>query len=414
MLMVFASQRKFVLIAVLGSFLPSSSFAGSRTQTVVWNFSNRNGDGAYPAQNSVISDVEGNLYGVTVDGGGYTSCQNGCGIAFELSPNGSGGYEETILHDFTGTDGDGANPYGGLVLNQDGNLYGTTLAGGINGTGTVYELSVSGGDWTETILYSFGAVGSSDAEGPQSGLVLDSTGNLYGTAGGGGAANGACDCGTIFELTPSGDTWTETILHRFRGAGGLYNGDGSGPNGLTFDAVGDLYGSTAAGGNQRQNYGTVFRLKRTSSGWAYKVLYSFTGPETGFRPEGNVVVDKAGRIYGTCYEGGGTVWELTKSGTTFALQVLHDFSVDGSGPGGIAMDASRNIFGATQGSSNTFYKLSKSGNAWSETVLHTFTGGADGADPSLGTPLLEPNGNIFGLADGGGTYGYGVAFENVP
>ena len=410
----FRPLRYFALLVIFALGLPRTS-AASRTQTVLWNFSDTNGDGAYPAQNSLISDAHGNLFGVTVDGGGYSSCQNGCGVAFELSPNESGGYDETILHDFTGTDGDGANPYGGLVLDKHGNLYGTTLAGGVNRTGTVYELSPnSGGGWTETVLYSFGAVGSDDAEGPQSGLVLDSTGNLYGTAGGGGGNNGACDCGTIFELTHSGDAWTETILHRFRGGGGLYNGDGSGPNGLTFDAVGDLYGSTAAGGNQRQNYGTVFRLKRTGSGWAYKVLYSFTGPETGFRPEGNVVVDKAGRVYGTCYEGGGTVWELTQSGTIFTLQVLHDFSVDGSGPGGIAMDASKNIFGATQGSSSTFYKLSKSGSAWNEVVLHAFTGGADGADPSLGTPLLERNGNIFGLTDGGGTYGFGVVFENTP
>jgi uncharacterized repeat protein (TIGR03803 family) len=409
----------------LGLVLLCTSAAWSRTETVVWNFSNSNGDGANPFSNSLISDGKGNLFGVTA-AGGSTSCQGGCGVVFELSPNGSGGYNETILHDFTSSNGDGESPRGALLFDPQGNLYGTTIVGGINGTGTVYELSPnSGGGWTETILYSFGVAGSGDAALPQNGLIIDSAGNLYGTAGGGGINDGFCtgDCGTVFELSPSGGGWTETILHRFRGNGGRYSGDGAQPNGLTFDSSGNLYGSTFTGSNQRQNEGTVFRLKHTKAGWVENVLYSFTGAD-GFRPWGNVIVNKAGHIFGTCNEGGannaGTVWELAGSGTKFTSQVLYNFSYSGGGalPGGITMNKVGNILGAATGNSSagtaTFYKLIKSGNTWSEKVLHTFTGGADGGTPSLGPPLLDPSGNIFGLTAFGGTFGDGVAFELTP
>jgi uncharacterized repeat protein (TIGR03803 family) len=418
----FRSQPGYLLLAVLGSVFLCSSAAGSRTQTVVWNFSNTNGDGANPNTNSLISDGKGNLFGLTGEGGS-SNCMFGCGVAFELSPNGSGGYDETILHDFTGTNGDGAGPVGGLLFDQHGNLYGTTIGGGANGTGTVYELSPnSGGGWTETILYNFGVVGSGDATYPRSGLIMDSVGNLYGAASGGGTNSGRCGpgCGTVFELSPSGGGWTETILHRFRGTGGRYNGDGSGPNGVTFDALGNLYGSTVQGGI-RQNDGTVFKMKHTKTGWVESVLYSFPGGDSGMNPEANVIVDKAGNIYGTCLQAYGSVWELVRSGNAFTLQVLHAFSLnEANQPGGIAMNAAGNIFGAaTTGpygcnGCGALYKLTKSGTTWSEKVLHSFTGGADGGNPSLGAPLLDPSGNIFGLTDGGGTFGFGVVFENIP
>jgi len=421
----FSWQPRYVLLTALGLVLLCASAAWSRTETVVWNFSNSNGDGANPLSNSLISDGKGNLFGATLSGG-VPNCMGGCGMVFELSPNGSGGYNETILHDFTGTNGDGAGPPGGLVFDPQGNLYGVTVEGGANGTGTVYELSPnSGGGWTETILYSFDAAGSGDAALPQNGLIIDSAGNLYGTAGGGGINNGSCtgDCGTVFELSPSGGGWTETILHRFRGAGGHYNGDGAGPNSLSFDTLGNLYGSTLTGGNQRVNWGTVFRLKHTNTGWVESVLYNFTGAD-GFRPYGNVVVNKAGHIFGTCNEGGennaGTVWELARSGNKFALQVIHNFSFSGGGvlPGGITMNKVGNILGAATGTGSdgtaTFYKLIKSGNTWSEKVVYTFSGGSDGGEPSLGPPLLDSSGNIFGLTVTGGTFGDGVAFELTP
>ena len=410
------SRLAYHLAAALGLVWLCASPAWSRTETVVWNFSNSNGDGANPLSNSLISDGKGNLFGATLSGG-VPNCMGGCGMVFELSPNGSGGYNETILHDFTGTNGDGAGPPGGLVFDPQGNLYGVTVEGGANGTGTVYELSPnSGGGWTETILYSFGAANSGDANLPQNGLIRDSAGNLYGTAGGGGINDGSCigDCGTVFELSPSAGGWTETILHRFRGAGGRYNGDGAGPNSLTFDTLGNLYGTTYVGGNQRLNYGTVFKVKRTKTGWVESVIHSFTVAD-GTNPWGNVIVDKAGRIYGTCNQAGGTAWELSRSGSAYSLRVLYSFSLVNGGPGSITMNRVGNILGATAANGSdgtaTFYKLIKSGNSWTEKVVHTFTGGSDGGEPSLGPPLLDSSGNIFGLAVTGGD---GVAFELTP
>jgi uncharacterized repeat protein (TIGR03803 family) len=418
------SRLAYHLAAALGLVWLCASPAWSRTETVVWNFSNSNGDGANPSSNSLISDGKGNLFGATLNGGS-PNCTGGCGVVFELSPNGSGGYNETILHGFAGTNGDGAYPPGGLVFDAQGNLYGATSEGGANGTGTIYELSPnSGGGWSETVLYSFGAANSGDANLPQNGPIIDGAGNLYGAAGG-GVNGGYCidRCGTVFELSPSSGGWTETILHRFRGSGGRYNGDGAGPNGLAFDDVGNLYGSTFTGSNQRQNWGTVFKLKHTKTGWVESVLYSFT-PVNGTRPYGNVVVNKAGDVFGTCNSGGindaGTAWELVRSGTTFTLQVLYSFSYSGGGalPGGITMNKVGNILGAAAGNGSagtaTFYKLIKSGNTWSEKVLHTFSGGSDGGEPSLGPPLLDASGNIFGLAVTGGTFGDGVAFELTP
>jgi len=151
----------YVLLAIFTLAFPFTSAAGSRTQIVVWSLSKSNG---YVIQSSsLISDGQGNLFGVT-QGGGSENCAGGCGVVFELSPNGNGGYNETIPHGFQGSNGDGANPYGGLLFDQQGNLYGTTSLGGANGTGTVYELSpISGGGWTETILYSFGTLSSGRA-----------------------------------------------------------------------------------------------------------------------------------------------------------------------------------------------------------------------------------------------------------
>ena len=240
---------------------------------------------------------------------------------------------------------------------------------------------------------------------------MDSAGNLYGSAGGG--RNGYhCigGCGTVYELSLSGGIWTETILHKFRGDGSRYGGDGAGPNSLTFDALGNMYGSTSMGGNQYDNYGTVFMLEHAKKRWVYSLVHNFGGVE-GFRPMANVIVNKAGNIFGTCYSGGtgdaGTIWELVYSSTnkSFTSHVLH-------------MNAAGNIFGGAEteggGGEGTFYKLVKSGKIWNLEVLHTFTGGADGGYPGLGVPLLEPSGKIFGLADSGGTFGEGVVFENTP
>ena len=206
---------------------------------------------------------------------------------------------EKVLYSFTeGTDG--AYPIAPLIFDASGNLYGTTLNGGANGDGTVFELSPVNGGWTENVLYSFCSVsGCADGAAPYSGLALDAEGNLYGTTqdgGSGAACNG--HCGTVFELSPAGGgTWTETILYNFQGGS-----DGSYPRaGVIFDASGNIYGTTMEGG--AANRGTVFEF--ASGTWTETILHSFhVNTEDGTGPEAAVVFGHNGNLYGTTYLGG--------------------------------------------------------------------------------------------------------------
>lgn len=246
---------------------------GGWTERVLHNFGN-GVDGASPWAGLII-DATGNLYGTTHDGGTY-----GVGTVFELTPTGGGGWTEKVLHSFNFTDGGG--PYGGLVMDAAGNLYGTTYAGGSGGWGTVFELTpTGGGGWTEKVLFSFGDIGG----GPYAGLIFDSAGNLYGTTIGGGTYG----YGRVFELTPTGGGgWTEKVLHSF----GIINAtDGAGPYaGLIFDSAGNLYGTTYSGPVINGAYvGTVFELQPTGGGWRETVLYSFSNGTDGSSPYGGLV-----------------------------------------------------------------------------------------------------------------------------
>jgi uncharacterized repeat protein (TIGR03803 family) len=261
-----------------------------------------NGTDGFEPYAGLIVDAAGNLYGTTVYAGTYNY-----GVVYELTRTAGGGWTEQVLHNFNYDAGDGGYPQSRLLLDVAGNLYGTTLAGGANYGGTVFELTRSAGGWTEQILYSF-AGGSY----PASGLIFDNAGNLYGTTNGGGTYNG----GTVFELTPTaGGGWTEQVLHNFG------NGtDGVGPlAGLIFDAAGNLYGTTKVGGTYTcytGGCGTVFELTPTAGGgWTEQVLHSFGSGTDGFWPTwGSLVFDAAGNLYGTTDAGGtyswGTVFEL--------------------------------------------------------------------------------------------------------
>jgi uncharacterized repeat protein (TIGR03803 family) len=220
-----------------------------------------------------------------------------------LTPTLSGPWTETTLHDFTGLDGDGSAPSQPLAFDRQGNIYGTTDTGGIsnnacpNGCGTLFELTpVAGGGWNYSVSYSFGKT-ITDAEVPDSPVIFDALGNLYGCSEG-----GTYGYGTVFELTPgtAGGTWTESILYNFQGG----TADGAGPDTLVFDSAGHLYGTTASGGGSA-GYGTVFELTRSSSGaWTETLPLLFDG-KNGEYPDAFVRAPR-GEFFGLTSEGGKT------------------------------------------------------------------------------------------------------------
>lgn len=284
-------------------------------------------DGAVPA-GGVVFDSEVNLYGATTEGGANNcSALADCGAVFQLRPPAQlgGSWTETVLYTFKGEQyKDGESPNGGLVIDGKGNLYGVTAYGGTGdcvllgikgGCGTVYELSPpkrSGGAWNETILYSFPS--AKQGYVPNGNLVFDSAGNIYGaTLFGGGKGAGLCDpfyqyCGTVFKLTRPkvpGGKWTERVLHSF--AAGT---DGVNPNGgLLLDSKGAIYGTTSLGGNQLCNYGkkpvgcgTVYKLLQVGGVWTEKILHRFTDENDGAGP-GSLIFDAKGVLYGAANGG---------------------------------------------------------------------------------------------------------------
>ena len=347
--------------------------------------------------------------------------------------------DEKVLHSF-GRGTDGGNPTAGLIFDADGNLYGTTAYGGIHGNncaygcGTVFELSPGeDGGWTEKVLHSFNGT---DGTMPGASLVFDAAGNLYGTTSGGGTY---APFGTVFELSPNGrGGWTEKVLHNFD------NGtDGAFPDGLIWDAAGNLYG-TASGGGIHPDGGTAFELSPNEDGsWTETVLHSFGGGTDGVNPAAGLIFDAAGNLYGTTSSGGihcvpfgcGTVFELSpREDGGWTETVLHSFGLgtDGTYPHARPVfDAAGNLYGTTSsggihgciGGSNscgTLFELSpKEGRGWTETVLHNFGNGTDGFSPA-GNLILDAVGNLYGITQYGGihTCDYqpvcGTVFELSP
>ncbi len=385
-------------------------------ETVLHSFGNGT-DGQNPYAGGLIFNAAGYLYGTTQLGGIH-----GLGTVFELSPNGSGGYTETVLHSF-GNGTDGQYPYASLIFDGAGNLYGTTWVGGIHGYGTVFELSPrEGGGYTETVLHSFGNPATQDGQNPYTGLIFDAAGNLYGTTYYGGIHGG----GTVFELSPrEGGGWTETVLHSFG------NGtDGQNPvANLIFDGAGNLYGTTWVGGIH--GYGTVFELSpREGGGYTETVLHSFGNGTDGSKPVAGMIFDGAGNLYGTTSYGGihdtcpegtcGTVFELSpRQGGGWTETVLHSFGngTDGQNPytGGLIFDAAGNLYGTTYGGGiygegTVFEMTPREGGGYTETVLHSFGNGTDGQSPEAGL-IFDGAGNLYGTTLVGGIHGDGTVFE---
>jgi uncharacterized repeat protein (TIGR03803 family) len=287
-------------------------------------------DGAYP-RGSLVRDAAGNLYGITDSGGAY-----GRGTIFAVNDSGFA----KVLYSFTGGT-DGGQPDDGLIRDSAGNFYGTTQGGGAFGYGTVFRLNRAG---TETVLYSF--TGGADGADPETALTRDGAGNLYGTAAGGGdtSCEAPYGCGTVFKLDPTG---TETVLYAFNGAA-----DGAFPaSSLLIGASANLYGVTALGGSGTScgsslGCGTVFKVDPTGT---ETVLYSFTGANDGAFPGGALVSDSAGNLYGTTAVGGahnyGTIFELSPGGVE---TVLYSFTGEHGGAfpeGGLLRDAAGTLYG---------------------------------------------------------------------
>ena len=394
--------------------------ASAQTLNVLHNFGVASGDGNIP-YSSVITDNAGNLYGTSLEGGTYNR-----GAVYELSPV-SGGWKETVLYSFTGG-ADGGSPHAPLLSDSAGNVYSTTIKGGLNakncvnsapgsGCGVVFELSPnSSGGWTETVLYSF--AGGKDGANPYAGLIRDNAGNFYGTTTGGGSGNH----GTVFKLAPSGTSWQETILHNFAGTA-----DGNAPYApVVFDHHGDLLGTTYQGGSA--GLGIVYALRPNPSGsWAEKILHTFEGAGDGAQPFAGVVLDAAGNIYGATTAGGsfnyGAVFELSAA-NKYASTLLHSFNLDGTDgtfPNGVIFDGKGNLIGSTQGAgkndgNGTLFKLTPGSSGWTETVLFTFQGSVDGTYPN-DTPAIDAAGRIYGTTIWGGTLGPtngGVTYQFIP
>jgi uncharacterized repeat protein (TIGR03803 family) len=392
----------------------------AQQEKVLHSFMNNGVDGALPNTNLVF-DKAGNLYGAADEGGRFNR-----GVVFELKASPEGVWSESILHNFGDGSRDGMNPYGNILLDASGNIYGTASYGGLNGGGTAFELiPQAAGGWGEVILHNFTTRGS-DGEYPDTGLIADSQGNLYGgTLRGGLAANcGGFGCGIVFELVrDAGGKWTEKILHDFSGV----NGDGNGPQyNLAFDPSGNLYGTTLSGGSF--GGGMVFELTPTAKGlWVETKVHSFEGGSgDGYYPNAGLTLDASGNLYGTTSLGGaynhGTVFKLMPGiGGEWATKVLYSFgasATDGVDPmAGVIFGAVGNLYGNTSGGGTsgygTVFELAPNGDGtWTEIILHSFTG-TDGNYPAASL-AVDGRGNIYGTTEEGGTNLVGTVFEIIP
>jgi hypothetical protein len=437
-----------LLLAVSAVALPASA---EWKEKVLYSFQGGPTDGSLPA-GGVVFDSQGNLYGATSHGGpeSCTPIGSACGMAFELTPptQKGGAWTETLIYQFQGEGSkDASVPTGGLIIDTAGNLYGVTGYGGTGdcfllgvkgGCGTVFELSPpqqKGGAWTESILYSFR--GSNDGYFPWGNLVFDKNGNLYGATNFGGGKGTTCNiiyggqCGTVFRLSPptrKGGKWTERVLHSFKSGS-----DGANPNGgLVLDHQGAIYGTTYGGGNESGECGaggcgTVFELDpptEKGGAWSEKRLHVFADGKDGGFPSAGVIFDSAGNLYGTTLS---TVFRLTqpseKSGS-WSETILYTFDTDAYGPEDVPVfDKNGNLYGTTYSGdtfSGTVFRLkppSQKGDRWTFAILYGFTGTSDGAQPAASL-VFDTHGNLYSTTQLGGTgtctFGCGTVFEIKP
>jgi hypothetical protein len=452
----FADRRLALLLVILVVALPASA---EWKEKVLYSFQGGTTDGSLPA-GGVVFDSQGNLYGATSHGGpeSCTPIGSACGMAFELTPptQKGGAWSETLIYQFQGEGSkDASVPTGGLIIDSAGNLYGVTGYGGTGdcfllgvkgGCGTVFELSPppqKGGVWTETILYSF--QGGNDGYFPWGTLIFDREGNLYGATNFGGGGGTTCNiiyggqCGTVFRLSPPtrrGGTWTEKVLHRFAGVSSSHQtGDGANPNGgLVLDGKGTIYGMTHYGGyncphNSNQGCGTVFELtppKEKADIWTEKLIHVFKDGDDGAEPNAGLLLDTDGSLYGAAGGGaekGGIVFRLSSTANgRWKETAMYEFANNGYGygPSVSLFDSAGNLYGTTLTApiDGSIFRLTpklRKDELWTLNFLHEFVGSPDGTDPSSYL-IWDKEGDLYGAAQYGGTgtgcdAGCGMVFE---
>jgi hypothetical protein len=417
------------LFAALVFLVSASVLAHGQTFSVLHAF--QVVDGLYPYAGPAL-DAHGNVYGVT-ENGGLLNCDGGgpigCGVVYKLTKiNSSWGF--SLLFEF----GKDTNlpPYpSGIVIGPNGGVYGAELEGGPPQLdGTVYHLvppltanaATANSFWTNKVLHQFGI--GNDGTYPHK-FVFDSAGNIFGVT----ASDGASGYGTVYELSPSAQGWTETILYRFQGGS-----DGQLPKGVVLDDAGNLWGTTEQGGNPGcspfQGCGTIFELSRSGSTWAKTTLYAFNQNTDSGYPSAPIR-DSSGNLFGVTSQTGpdsfyGGIWELSPSQNGWTFKILYNFNgptVSLLGPFAPVMDASGALYGVNNdgGTQNcgfngcgNMYKLTPSGNGqWVYTDLHDFSEGNDGCLP-VGPPALDAEGNVYGASHACGAGGSGTVWEFTP
>lgn len=378
-------QKITFLFAALFLLLSAVTILPAQTQNfVALHQFDSAGDGAFP-EAALARDTAGNLYGTTIIGGGGVA-----GVVFKIDGTGA----ETILLRFDVANGSG--PTSPLILDQTGNLYGIANNGPLGG-GIIFKLAPNG---EQTLLHSFRKGSNFVPKFPSGGLFMDKFGNIFGTTQFGGARGCQSGCGTIFKLSATGNL---SLIHKFVGS------DGSQPFGpLAQDAAGNLYGVTQSGGDlscsdpqvQGGGCGTVFKLSKKR---VLTVLHTFQGGSDGSTPQPGLLLDAAGDLLGVTKKGGtsenGIIFRISAAGT---YTVMHRFTggVDGTTPnGGLVADDAGNLYGTAQagGASGmgTAFELTPNGGL---TVLHAFTGDTDGAFPLAGL-ISDGLGHLFGTTD---------------
>ena len=411
-----------------------SQLAQSQAYNKIWDFTGGiDGDSPYAG---LTIDKSGNLYGTTAGlGSGY-------GTVFKMSGSGTN-WSLTTLYAFTGSDKhDGAFPWASLMFGPDGSLYGTTLAGGnancpvlvfgglYGGCGTIFRLQSPGNvclagpgkcPWKETVIHEFSGI--PDGALPMAEVTFDAKGNLYGTTATGGFQGGCYDqngCGTVFMYEHSSSNWTLSETYSFIGFLGA-NGVGQPGSGVILDSTGNVYGTTACcWGPPGTN--TIFKLVSSGTGWSESDIYPFAPQTDGDFPYGTMIADSSGNLYGTTSNhganGGGTAFQFTSSGTFHTLASFSGYPNGQCGPwGGLVMDKSSNLYGTTQCGGaygwGSIFELKLLSGAYQYVSLHDFTGGTDGGYP-YGALVIDSNGYLYGTASQGGNNRIGVVFQVKP